>query len=1028
MPVIETKTGVRLRANNVYVITPGVSVEFRKGVFFVSKRKNEGGVFHPVSILFRSLAEECGTRSIGVVLSGTATDGTEGLLAIKEAGGFTFAQDASATYQGMPQSAIESGAVDFILPPREIGNELLRIAKHPHTVASARKSPSVLVDDVSKILSYMHSRFGLDFAGYKQAMVRRRIDRRMVLARQKTLLDYARYLRDTKGEDQALHQDLLINVTTFFRDTELFRSLARKVLPALLRVQDQSHTLRVWVPACSTGEEVYSIAITIAEILERSGEKKSAVHIKIFGTDADHEAIEKARIGMYPKALMHSVSAERLARFFRPVNGSYQVNKSLREMCVFSPHNFLKDPPFSRMDLISCQNVLIYLDTNFQKKALRAFHYALKPSGYLVLGKSETVGPTGDMFEVVEKKHKIYKRKVGSATKILVPDTSVHVPFGVKKEGGVVKEKTVSIEGEADELLLRDFTPASMVVNSDMDIVRFRGATSPYLEPSTGNASLNLLKMVRQEFTLELRTLLHKAKKEGQSAKKSGIPSGKGRASRLTTIEVVPLKVASQMLHFLVLFSETEVATGAGEEVHSKGTERSDPKSKRIEALVHELSVQKEQMKSMNEEYEAANEELQSANEEVLSSNEELQSINEELETSQEELQSTNEELTTTNDELGARNKELGEARDYAEGIVETVRQPLLVLTNNLRVRTANEAFYKAFKVTREDTEGHLIFELGNNQWDIPSLRKLLSEIIYSSSSIFQDFEMRHTFQSIGEKVMLLNAHRLFQKDNKEKLILLAIEDITERRQAETRKIEEKRLEEIARAKDEFLDMASHELRTPVASIKGYTQILERQFTEANDTRAAKLVSKLDRQVDNLTALIFNLFDDIKIKEGKLKFQKEYFDFNMLVANTIEEVQYMTKQHKITGTFAKIPNVYGDSKRIKQVISNLLTNAIKYSPGAKRVKVVTKTSGQSVIVSVQDFGIGISKKDQSKIFTQFYRVRTKDLDTHPGLGLGLYIATNIIEGHGGRIEVKSNIGKGSVFYVTFPIKEQSKKI
>lgn len=950
MPVLEALNGVHLRPNNVYVITPGTTVEIVKGSCMVTRRREKDGLFHPVDVLFHSLAKEYANHAIGVVLSGTATDGTDGLSAIKESSGITFAQDNSAKYLGMPQSAIEVDVVDLVLSPEGIAKELLQITKNPHVILASLKESAAGENEMRRILSFLELRFGVDFSQYKQTMIRRRIERRMILAGKKTLIEYVSYLKDTAGEDRALNQDLLINVTSFFRDEELFKVFTHKVLPTLLKHRESSDTLRVWVPGCSTGEEVYSIAIALTEALE----KTLVAHrfsIKIFGTDANELAIEKARAGIYPKGAIQHLSHGRLAKFFKLIDGSYQVHKSLREMCVFSPHNFLKDPPFSRMDLISCQNVLIYLDTALQKKAINTFHYALKSNGYLMLGKSETVGAEGVLFNVVEKKHKIYKKKMHvGAQRFLVEPRSPNI-VREKKIKDIGAKETSTVEEEADELLLSQFTPASMLVNANMEILRFRGATSSYLEPKSGSASLNLLKMVREELALDLRGLIHAAKKDGIRVIKDHIAVRRNGKMSQVSIEVIPLSLGT---YFLVLFRDT---FSLEELTKAARIGKDSSKEKRIAELLQELAKQKEQMKSMGEEYEAANEELQSSNEEVLSSNEELQSINEELETSQEELQSTNEELTTINDELNARSREIAEARDYAEAIISTIREPLVILNKDLRVRTANSAFYSHFHVTPQDTEGHLLYELGNQQWNIPRLRELLNTVLLQHK-IVQDYQVEHDFPSIGRKVMLLNARTIQQRNGEEALILLVIEDVTEKHDLEERR-------------DEFLSMASHELRTPLMSISGYAQLLQHTLDAAKDAESAELASKLVDQINKLASLITDLFDDTKVKEGKLELHRGYFNFNTLVREAIEEAQSTTNKHKITSRLGELPKIYGDRERLKQVVINLLANAIKYSPDADTIRVATERRGKDFVqLTVQDFGIGVSKTEQQKNICQ----------------------------------------------------------
>lgn len=617
---------------------------------------------------------------------------------------------------------------------------------------------------------------GVDFSQYKMNTIKRRIIRRMVLHKLNTLLEYVEYIRNRPAEVHQLFQDLLINVTTFFRDPELSEYLKNNLLPEIVKNKKHNEAIRIWVPACSTGQEVYSLAILLIEVL---GEQYAHLPIQIFATDLSEAAINKARLAVYSKADVQDVSPKRLQRFFTKLDGSYRIIKAIRDLCVFATHNIAKDPPFSRLDIVSCCNLLIYIDNGLQKKIISTFHYALNDKGYLILGKSETVGSSAHMFAQVDKKVKIFAKKKDSTPKAMF-DMTYHLPNGSKTTAGTgqpfQKEKTDEgdLEKSVDNLLLKRFTPASVVIDRDMDIVQFRGSTGIFLEPTPGKASLNLLKMARPGLGFELRNAVHKAQRSGEAVKKSGLELNQNGKIHHFTIEVIPIKSELDEPYHLVTF----------EEVTPPEAEVANIKDRRVKQLETELASLREDMRSIVEAQEAANEELQSANEEIVSSNEELQSINEELETSKEEVESSNEELITINQELQLRNEQLSETQDYAEAVFSTIREALVILDKNLRVKTANFVFYKTFNLREEHTEGRLLYDLNQKQWDIIKLRELLEAQLPQTTQV-TGYEITHNFAGIGEKVLVLNARRITQRVHGDQLILLAIEDITEHRRAQ---------------------------------------------------------------------------------------------------------------------------------------------------------------------------------------------------------------------------------------------------
>ena len=792
IPVMEIADDIKVEPNHIYVIPSNKMMVATDGVLLLAprpaKNKNERNL--PIDLFFTSLAEVHQAHSIGVVLSGTASDGTLGLKAIKDHGGITFAQDEeSAAYEGMPHSAAQAGVVDFILPPEKIPQKLLEITGIIN--GNGADEPNIPQQDeelFKQILSLLRIRKGTDFTYYKQSTIRRRILRRMVLNKNEEPAAYLKYLRENKTEQDVLYQDLLIPVTSFFRDQKTFDNLYETVFPLLVKNKTANEPIRIWVAGCSTGEEAYSIAICLKEFL---GEDHHTV--QIFATDLSEPAIAKARYGVYTKSELNTVTPQRLQEFFTKTNGSYQVNKNIRDLCVFAHHNFLKDPPFGKMDFISCRNVLIYMEPYLQKKALTTFHYSLNPKGFLLLGKSETTSGVPDLFVTAAKNDKLFSRKD-------VPGKFMHVASQRSEQNFSHTDANpnneiirTDFQKTADDIMLRKYTPAGVVVNEAMDIVHFRGNTGSYLEQSPGKPSHNLLQMAKSGLGFELRNILHKAKKDKAAVIKENIPMDLNGSLHNISIEAIPLPNIIEP-HYLILFHDSDSignkqpALSGSRSVSNKkattGKTKKDDRELRILQLEKELSQAREDMRSITEDQEAANEELQSANEELLSSSEELQSLNEELETGKEELQSTNEELMVVNQEMIGLNEQLTLSRDYSEAIIINIHEPLLVLDKNLRIKTANNAFYKIFRVTEQETEGNLIYNLGNKQWDIPELRTLLEKIL-PEKSVFNDFKVTHNFSSIGERVMRLNAREVINKNSTEKLILLSIEDITEREKAQ---------------------------------------------------------------------------------------------------------------------------------------------------------------------------------------------------------------------------------------------------
>ena len=739
MPVREATDGMQVEPDCVYVIPPDCNLGILHGQLQLLKPSVGDGRRHlPVDFLLRSLADEAGPAAIGVILSGTASDGTLGLEAIKAAGGVTFAQDErSAQYFGMPGSAIASGCTDFVLPPAKIARELARIARQPYLLKSGRGSHQDPLpgsaQQLLKIFTLLRARTGHDFTYYKHATIKRRIRRRMFLHKLDDLSGYLSYLQSEPGELDALFHDILINVTSFFREPETFDALGAVILPRMLQGRSPESPLRIWVPGCSSGEEVYSLAMVI---LESQGPDASAVPFQIFGTDIDERSIEKARAGAYPERISADVSSARLKIFFTEVSGGYQITKAVRDRCVFALHDVTRDPPFSRLDLVCCRNLLIYLESNLQRRVLQMFHYALNPGGFLVLGSSESIGASSDLFQLEHKEGKVYSSKTTTATPAY--DFAVR-PYPLESGGlpetrSEVSRSDADLKQEADRVIVALYGPAGVIVDQDLDVLGFRGKTGPYLDPVPGLASLNLLKLIRQDLLVDLRNTFNRVLNGDEPAVKEGLRLKSDGGEQRLNLRVVALNKSAAERFFLILFEDLgtrEIDATHREQGGAGGESAAESAADaRIRELEQELASTREFMKSVIEDQESTNEELQSASEEIQSANEELQSANEELETSKEELQSTNEELATVNEELENRNSELSAANNDIKNLLASVNLPILMLDRGLRVRQFTPQAKRLLNLIETDV-GRPIGNIRPNL-DLPELEGLAHEVMDS--------------------------------------------------------------------------------------------------------------------------------------------------------------------------------------------------------------------------------------------------------------------------------------------------------
>ena len=735
MPVVEVTQGMRVEANHVYVIPPNADMSVSNGVLHLSPLSPDRARRMPIDLFLRSLAEDQQGRAIGVILSGTASDGTLGLQTIKAMGGVTFAQnEESAKYSAMPRNAVAAGIVDFVLPPELIARELKRISRHVHVFASedqAEASTPVVADEtLQKIFVLLRNISRVDFSFYKPGTIKRRIARRMFLRKIENLQGYLQYLRKNPEEIEALFNDVLINVTGFFRDPDAFEILRKQAFPQILKNRESNNSIRIWVPGCSTGEEAYSLAIVL---LEYMGDNASNAQIQIFATDVSDSIIQKARAGIYPESIAMDITSERLRRYFVKADGGYQISKSIRDMCVFAKQDIAKDPPFSKLDMISCRNVMIYMGQILQKRIIPLFHYALNSNGILFLGTSETVGGFGDLFIPIDKKNRIYTKKI-----VTIPVSFDFVPrFESAEEAKALPDgpnQHVDLQKVADQILLSRYAPASVMVNEKLDIIQFIGQTGRFLDPAPGDASLNLMKMVKTGLQAELRVAVQKAKRNG-SVRKDGVLVEYDGDLKKVNFEVISVdNVPGKERYALVVFEEGGADGTASKGKRKEKLEKESGKSKMSRAdtekerLQEELDATRGYLQSIIEEQRTTNEELRSANEEIQSSNEELQSINEELETAKEELQSTNEELTTVNEELQNRNDELSGLNNDLSNLLSSVNLPIIMLDNDLRLRRFTPMAEKMMNLIPPDI-GRPITDIKPNL-RLPDLKQAISRVV----------------------------------------------------------------------------------------------------------------------------------------------------------------------------------------------------------------------------------------------------------------------------------------------------------
>ncbi len=1030
IPVVEASEGLEVRPDHVYVMAAATDLGISGGKLTLVPRLADAARHLPIDLFLKALAADQAEKAIGVILSGAGSDGAAGLTAIKGEGGVTLVQDpATAKHDDMPRHAIESGAADFVLDAAGVAAELARLGRHPYLREPAPVVPLLVKDRgedlLRQIFLLLKRKTGTDFSGYKKATFNRRLARRMLLRRIENLEEYVRYLRETSEEVEALYQDVLITVTEFFRDPETFEYLKTDVFPRILAQKEPGEPLRVWVVGCSSGQEAYSLAIVLLEFL---GENDT-YPIQIFATDVNEKEVGRARAGLYPVAITQEVSSERLRRFFTETVNGYEVNRSVREMCTFATHDLTRDLPFSSIDLISCRNVLVYFDAVLQERVAPVFQYALRPGGYLVLGRAETLGRQAHLFELLDKRHHVYvKGPVASQlplTLLLGGGTKPGSPAAETRSGPGPEKPLDShdLSAEADRLLARAYAPVSVVIDEKYQVLDFRGPSASYLEHPTGKASFDVFQMAKEGLRYQLRRAVEEARKTMKPVRKASIRM-LAEAERTVEIEVSPFTYSDGRTYFVISFREPvparakRKARGTGPTAEPQGVAADE-----AALLRKELEASREHLQSIISEKDVGTEELRAANEELQSANEELQSTNQELETAKEELQSINEELTIVNEELETRNTEIGRAHEDLSNLLASVNIPIVMLDDDLRIRRFTPGTEAVIRVISSDV-GRPITDL-DLKVIFPDLGQFLRRAIDSISASareVQDEEGR--WYSVRVRPSTTAAGRV-------EGAILSFVDVDELKrsleatsEAKTELLQSQKMEAVG----QLAGGVAHDFNNILTSIIGYSDLIlgSEACAEASLCADVEEIKAAAERAGTLTRQILAFSRRQALQPEVLSLSDVIKSMEHLLGRTLgEDIELIT----LCGSEVGLVEV--DTHQFGQVLVNLALNARDAMPSGGKLTLETinveldrkdcqrlpgTTPGAYVMLAVSDSGVGMDEETKSHVFEPFFTTK------EPGKGTGLGLATvyGVVKQSGGSIYVHSEPGQGTTFKVYLP--------
>ena len=1023
MPVIQVEDGMEVKPDSVYVIQPGKNMRITNGKLYLSNQKS-GGLNLPIDMFFRSLAEEAGARAIAIILSGTGSDGTNGIKDIKENDGMIIVQDIeSSKFDGMPRSALRTGLVDAQISPEEIAVELQHIANSIRKDTLPIKSEKQIDDELMKKIYFILKKISnINFTHYKQTTILRRIERRMMLTHKETLMDYVNYLYENPEEVKTLSREVLIGVTSFFRDPDFFQVLKEKAIQDILLHSTPEDVIRVWVAGCSTGEEAYTFAILFCEEMETLKLKRT---VKIFATDLDVDSITTAGKGVYGDSIADSVSAARLSRFFTRRNNTYTVNRDIRKMIVFAPHNVFQDPPFGRLDLISCRNMLIYFQPVLQNDLFAIFHTSLRDGGYLFLGKSEAIGLYTEAFPVVDAAAKIFTHR--SEVKIPGQKTVPYLQTTYMDDDEYMGNSDVgfarqAIQGELttgeqmsiDTTLLEQFLPACLVVNEKNEIVHMYGENSNYIHLPAGKFSNSLFDLISEALKIPVSTLLKESREKKTKVQYKDINFIGETGAATITLTVMPISNKSangQDQLYALVFSE---AAQRGEMPNAVKYDIDREASQRITDLEQELGGVQAKLDRSVAEQECVNEELQAANEELLTANEELQSSNE-------ELQSVNEELYTVNSEYQQKLSELADLNDDIANFLSTTMIGIIFVDNKLNIRRYTDYVTTEFSVMDHDIGRSLQFI----SYHFPTV-----DITEICNNVLKTLVPDEREVMTGKnKVFFIRVSPYRSTENKILGCVITMVDVTSQKQGQAMlQSTEKRLsmaQQASNAKSDYLSRIAHEIRTPMASLVGLSKTAKQQIDNKEE-----LIGNLDRMsetIDYMAAIVTDI-SEASISE---RMSTDQFAEAFSLRKTLENVSSIIEPRAIdSGLSFEVsleddfdPTYIGNKTKLQQILLNFLTNSVKYtnSGGCISLKVFEEEHDvddkASLCMIVTDTGVGISKEYLPTLFKPFTREEKGDANESLSMGLGLSIAYNLIKSMNGDVTVESEVGKGTKFTI-----------
>jgi two-component system CheB/CheR fusion protein len=1004
LTVLEAVDGMPIEPERLYIIPPGAYLSVGGGVLHVSRPQVRHGARMPFDYLLKSMAESCGARAVCVVLSGTGADGSLGLEAIRNAGGLVIAQDPEeASFDGMPRSALATGLVDLVLPAAKIPAALVRAPGKDAAIifAPADPAPPPAHDRLAEIIELLRARTGQDYRFYKHGTLRRRIERRMALAAiEPDRMD--RYLDRLQNDDQErdlLAKDLLINITSFFRDPEVFDLLSTTTIPDLVRDHPAGQPIRIWTAGCSTGEETYSLAMLFREQI---AEAKRDMKLQVFASDLDSDAVATAREGLYPDSIRGQVSAARLSRFFSKDEGGFRILPDLRAMVVFTTQDVLADPPFSRMDMISCRNLLIYLSPEAQAKVISLFHYALRPGGLLLLGSSETVGSLPDRFKSVAKTERLYRKiganRPGDLGFALGSSDSVRAPLGLEQRAAPSRQ--TGLAELCRRMVLDAYAPAAVLINQRNECLFSLGPTDRYLRVAPGQPSLDLLAMARPGLRTKLRSAIQQAVQDKLTIT---IPGGRINHDAPATPFDIAVHPVSSDGEDLLLVCFVEAVPG-----DSPSSEPAAPSDQaQVTDLEHELAATKTELRSAIRSLELSNEEQRAVNEEARSVNEEFQSTNEELLTSKEELQSLNEELTALNSQLHETLERQRTTASDLQNVLYSTDVATVFLDAALHIRFFTPATRSVFSILASDI-GRPLADLHSLAAD-GELPADAAAVLKTSKPIDREIETRDGVW-FCRRMHPYRAH-----DNAVEGLVITFTDVTERKRAAKALVDARHEAELATAaKSRFLAIASHDLRQPLQSLAFLQGLLAKIVTS---DQAKVLVEKLDQTLGAMSGMLNTLLDINQIEAGVVRPEMVTFPINEILDRLRDEFTYLAQAQNLRLTVVSCSlSISSDPRLFEQMMRNLISNALKYTRKG-RVLVGCRRREGLLSVEVWDTGIGIAEKNLEAIFNEYHQVDNDARERSRGLGLGLSIVQRLAELLNQHVRVRSRPGKGSVFAI-----------